>query len=82
MAIWQIALIKEQGVNFAVAAVKDHVVSSQQESTELISTLSMRLGQPTVLLGANHHRLYGRKDLVQFLRNIHPSRLPWRQVTL
>jgi hypothetical protein len=82
MANWQIALVKEQGVNFAVATVKDHVLGNNNQSDQLVSSLSVQLGQPTVLLGANQHRLYGRKDLVRFLQNVHPSRLPWRRMTL
>lgn len=82
MARWQIALVKEQGINFAVASVKDHVIQNRSEAENLISALRVRLGQPVVLLGAQQHRLYGRPDIVRFLSNIDPSRLPWRQIDL
>jgi len=82
MARWQIALVREQGINFAVASVQDHVIEDRDEADDLISALRMRLGQPVVLLGARRHRIYGRSDIVRFLQNVHPSRLPWRQVDI
>lgn len=82
MAQWQIALIREQGVNFAVATVKDHVISDRHEADRVVSALSLRLGQPVVLLGANHYGMYGRRDIVNFLQNVHPSQMSWRRIDL
>lgn len=82
MARWEIALVKEQGINFAVASVKDSVIINRHQADDVISALSWELGQPVVLLGARQHRLYGRSDIVRFLRNVHPSRLPWRHVDI
>lgn len=82
MAQWQIALVREQGINFAVASVKDYVIQNRSEADGLIAALSLRLGQPVVLLGAQRHRLYGRQDVVRFLSNVHPSQLPWRRIDI
>lgn len=82
MSNWQAALVREQGVNFAVVAVKDHVIANHAEADRLIQALSLRFGCPVVLLGAQRHRTYGRSDIVRFLRNVHLGRLPWRQVSL
>jgi hypothetical protein len=82
MSQWEIALVREQGINFAVAAVRDHVIHNRREADGVISALAVRLGQPVVLLGAQRHETYGRQDIVRFLRNVHPSQLPWRRVTL
>lgn len=82
MANWQIALVREQGLNFAVASVQDHVLNNPTVRDNLIQSLSVRLAQPVVLIGARQHRLYGRQDIVRFLQNVHPSRLPWKMVTL
>lgn len=82
MTDWNIALVREQGINFAVASVKDHVVHNTHTADELIQSLSYHLGQPVVLLGERQHRLYGRQGIVRFLRNVHPSRLPWKRVAL
>ena len=53
-----------------------------QEADDLIAALTLRLGQPVVLLGAQRYRSYGRQDIVRFLRNVHPSQLPWRRIDL
>ena len=82
MTQWNIAFVKEQGVNFAVAQVKDHVLANNNQAEELTIALGFKLGQPVVLLGARQRHLYGRKDIVQFLRNVQPSRLPWRLVDI
>ena len=82
MATWQIALIREQGVEFAAVCVSDAVLDSAQQRDELINWWTFELGRPVVLLGARRHRTFGRQDLVTFLRNVHPSRLPWRQLTI
>ena len=82
MARWQIALVREQGVNFAVASVQDRVLSNRAEADDVLAALTRRLGQPVVLLGARQHRLYGRADIVRFLQNVHPSRLPWRMMDI
>jgi len=82
MAQWEIALVKEQGISFAVASVKDSVVINRSQADGVIRALSLRLGQPVVLLGAQQHRLYGRTDIVRFLRNAHPLQLPWRRMDI
>jgi hypothetical protein len=78
---YSVALIKEQGVTFAVVAVKDHVVTNRPQADEVISGFTYRLGCPVVLSAARQSRYYGRTDLVRFLQGVHPSRLPWRQMS-
>jgi len=82
MAQWQIALVREQGVEFAVATVRDHIIENRTQADDVLAALSFRLGRPVVLLGARRHRTYGRQDIVRFLRNIHPSQLPWRRIDI
>lgn len=82
MATWQVALVREQGVEFAVVCVRDSVIDSPGERDELVRWWSIHLARPTVLMGAQRHRTYGRQDIVGFLSAIHPSRLPWRQVNV
>ncbi|NDY57414.1 hypothetical protein G3N56_11750 [Desulfovibrio sulfodismutans] len=84
MEKWQCALINEQGVSFAVMLVKPRILSSQGERDRVAEALSIRLGVPVVLAAENNrHGLdyWGRKDLVGFLANVPPQRLPWREVT-
>jgi len=82
MAEWKIALVREQGIEFAVALVRDSVFSSSTQKDDLVRTLSVRLGHPTVIMSDADGELYGRTDIVRFLSHVHPSRLPWRRVTL
>ncbi|WP_311031240.1 hypothetical protein [Mesorhizobium koreense] len=82
MAQWDIALVLEQGVDFAVASVQDHVIDNHHTAEGLVAALSVRLGRPAVLLGAQRHRLYGRQDIVRFLQSVDPARLPWRRMEI
>jgi hypothetical protein len=82
MAQWQIAFVREQSVDFAVAAVSDSVLMSKSAREKTARELTVLLNVPVVLLGEQKHRLFGRPDLVRFLKNVHPARLPWRRVTL
>lgn len=82
MAVWNIALIREQGISFAVALVKDSVLEFPSQRADAVTELSLRLGVPVVLLGERHYRTFGREDLVRWLRAYHPSQLPWRRMTL
>lgn len=77
-----VALVREQGVNFAVLSVKDYVIENPSERESLVNQGAVWFGMPTVLIGERRHRTYGREDIVRFLRNVHPSQLPWRQMTV
>lgn len=84
MATLTAALVREQGVTFAVALVKNHVVLSQQQSSETIRAVSAALGcQLVVLMGESNKRLRGnRSDVVEFVSRLHPARLPWKKWTV
>jgi hypothetical protein len=82
MGTWQVALVREQGVEFGVVVVSDHVIDSPTEREKLLQGWTLELRRPVALLGAQRHRSYGRRDLVDWLSNVSPARLPWRQVTL
>lgn len=81
MARLTAALVREQGVTFAVALVKNHVVLSPQQSSETIRAVSIALGCPlVVLMGESNRKLRGnRNDVVRFVSNLHPSQLPWKK---
>ncbi len=81
MATWQVALIREQGVEFGVVVVQDHIIDSPQERESLLRWWTAQLQRPIALLGGRRHRSYGRRDIVDWLNNVHPSQLPWRQMT-
>lgn len=80
------ALVVEQGVRFAVVAVKNHIVNSQYESEKAIRQLtSIFPGYNIVVMGmkSGGQSIYrGRKDIVNFLANVSPNRLPWKSYSV
>ena len=78
------ALVREQNVTFAVAMMKDHVLNCQSTANQQIRAVSSALGCPlVVLMGERNHKLRGnRKDFVDFVSRVHPSRFPWRRYTV
>jgi hypothetical protein len=81
----QVALIREQGINFAVVLVKSSVLHGAKSTKDsLVSTFSVEFGAPAVLMAQNTRGVptyYGRSDLVDWLVNVPPERLPWREFT-
>lgn len=79
------AVIKEQGVTFAVAIVKHHITSSNHEADKARESLQAYFpGLPLVLASQDSRgtfRYHGRTDLAKFLAAIHPSRIPWKEYT-
>lgn len=79
------AVIKEQGLTFAIVVVKRHIVDSQTQSGEAINSFSHLFpGMPIVLMAQDSRgipKYRGRKDIVNFLANIHPSQIPWKEYT-
>lgn len=49
MSKWQGAVIKEQGVTFAVMLVQPHVLNNSSERDELVTALTIQMGMPVVL---------------------------------
>src|SRR4051794_10001305 len=80
MPTCDVAIVKEQGVTFAVVAVKDHVVTNSSEADRAVRAFTLEFGCPAVLMGAHNHRTYGRTDIVCFLESVHLGQLPWRRM--
>lgn len=82
----QVALVREQGVSFAVVVVKSTVIhGNRTQKDELVQSFSFEFGVPSVLMAQDSRgrpTYYGRPDLVRFLSNILPQQLPWREFTL
>jgi hypothetical protein len=80
------AVIREQGVTFAIVVVKKHVVDSPSQAQSAIRSFAPAFrGMPVVLMGqdnAGRATYFGRKDIAQFLSRITPDRIPWRRYTL
>lgn len=78
----QFAQITEQGITFGVVVVKDHVIENRTEANGAVAYWSRWIGWPTILMGAQHQRLYGRRDIVNFMSNVTLDRIPWLEATL
>lgn len=77
------ALVREQGVSFAVVAVKAHAVSSDSSRREAIAAFGPHFpGVPVVLMaqdGRGRPTFWGRPDIVRFLANVPVRALPWKR---
>lgn len=80
------AVIREQGQTFALVVVKRHILDSPSQSAEAIDEFSGAFpGMPVVLMGQDARgrpTYYGRRDIVNFLSNVSPSRIPWRRYSV
>lgn len=75
------ALIKEQGVTFAIVVVKPHVLSSPSKEQVRASFIPVFGNIPIILMAQNSRgipKYHGRPDIVRFLANIHPAKIPWK----
>jgi hypothetical protein len=80
------AIIKEQGITFGIAVVKESVMNNSLEANKAVIRFQAVLRvAPTVLMAQDSQgnpRYYGRKDVVEFLANIDPGRIPWKRYTI
>jgi len=80
------AVIREQGVTFAVVIVQPHVVRNQMEADRTIVALKPVFGGIPVVLMAQDGRsaptYYGRRDIAQFMYNVPLHAVPWREYTV
>lgn len=83
---FQGAVIREQGVTFAVVVVKKHVVDDSFAARDAISNFQPVFpGMPVVLMAQDNRgrpTYYGRDDIARFLSNVPLRAIPWRQYTL
>lgn len=79
------ALITEQGVTFGIVVVQRHVLSSPAEKVQMDQFGRQVFGNVPVILMAQDVRCvptyFGRPDIVKFLANVDPSRIPWQRYT-
>jgi hypothetical protein len=80
------AVIREQGVTFAVVVVRKTVVDHRSEADRAVRAFSGAFpGLPVVLMaqdGRGSPTYYGRPDLSRFLANTPLGAIPWRHYTL
>ena len=80
------AVIKEQGVTFAIVVVKRHIIDNKTLANEAISDFSPLFPRLPLVLAAQDHRkqfiYYGRRDITKFLASIDAWRIPWKEYTV
>ena len=77
------AVILEQGITFAIVLVKKSALSSTRRADEVRASFQAYFpGSPIVLAAqdaSGGFEYQGRKDLVNFLANLHPNQIPWSE---
>ncbi|MES2671049.1 MAG: hypothetical protein V4673_11595 [Pseudomonadota bacterium] len=77
------AIVKEQGVSFAIAVVKKEAVSTNSKAANIrIGLQRFFPGLPLILASQDSHGRFeyqGRKDIVRFLASITADRIPWKE---
>lgn len=77
------ALVREQGVEFAVVVVKRSAFNNPTQRTQAQRQFSgLFPGVPLVLMAQDHRGMpsyCGRQDLVRFLSGVRMEAIPWRE---
>ncbi len=77
------ALLKEQGITFAIVVVKSHVLNNSLDCDSARRSFSSVFpGVPIILMAQNSRGIptyQGRTDIVRFLARVNPSRIPWKR---
>ena len=80
------AVIREQGVTFAVVVVNRQTLEDSSRAQEAIRQFGPVFGGVPVVLMAQDSRgtpnYYGRRDLSRFLANVPVRAIPWKRYTL
>ena len=80
------AVIREQGVKFAIVIVKQHVVQNRASGRRAISSFQPVFpGLPVVLMGQDGRgraSYLGRPDIVKFLSRVSIGRIPWKRFNI
>jgi hypothetical protein len=86
MMKFQGAVIKEQGVTFAVVVVKRHVLDNRSTAADVVTSFQPVFpGIPVVLMAQDYRgtpTYFGRKDIAAFLARIPLKSIPWRDYSL
>lgn len=80
------AVIREQGVTFAIVVVKPSIVDDRvRAQSAMRSFATLFPGIPVVLMAQSASgcpTYFGRPDLTRFMSNVSPSRVPWKRYTI
>ena len=80
------AVIRQEGVTFAVVVVKREVLDSSSRAEDAIrSFMSAFPGMPVVLMAQDHRgtpTYYGRQDISRFMSSVPMQRIPWKRYNI
>jgi len=80
------AVVREQGVSFAIVVVKRHILNSRMEAGRTATSFSSVFpGLPIILMGQDttgRATYFGRPDIVRFLSTVPVRAIPWREYTV
>ncbi|MDO5836097.1 MAG: hypothetical protein Q4P17_06275 [Methanobacterium sp.] len=86
MEKFQGALIREQGVEFAIVIVKMHALNSNSRAQETIVAFQRFFpGKPVILMAQDSRgipKFYGRRDIVNFMANVPIEAVQWQEFTV
>lgn len=79
------ALVREQGVEFAIIVVKQFILNDSFRSKKIVSQFQLHFKRPVVLMSQDSRGIptyLGRSDLVRFLAHVPLNAFTWRKFTL
>jgi hypothetical protein len=80
------AVIKEQGVTFAVVIVKQSIVDNKTQADKALQAFQPIFPRMPVVLMAQNSRgiptYYGHRDISQFMSNLPIQCVPWKEYTI
>lgn len=86
MSQFEGAVIREQGVTFAVVVVRPSVLQNTMDANNAIQSFQPVFpGMPVVLMAQDPRGqpiYFGRRDLSEFMANVPIRAVPWRRYTL
>lgn len=79
------AVIREQGVEFAIVIVKRHVIENDHDANEAIASYQPIFGVPTILMAQDFRgtpTYYGREDIARFMADVPLEAVPWAEYSI
>ena len=83
---FQGAVIREQGITFAIVIVKAHVLDDRAAVERTIAQFAPRFpGMPVVLMAQDSRgtpSYFSRPDIVRFMSRVPLAAVPWKEYTV
>ena len=80
------AIIREQGVEFAIVVVKHQVVQNRTQANETIRSFQPFFpGLPIILMAQDCQGVptyFGRSDIARFMADVPLSAVPWKEYSI